>query len=161
MINLVQRYVYLPFSARGGPIFMAVSFAVAVLGVTEAAFLPFAAHAETNSVKVRVPESIKYIFYLPWCRQWKLVCSICEKRDKDIVCDKEHAGCEETFVEYRCIEFNAPGCKTWRNGCNTCQKIWFTTWRLWRPEIYCTQMGCAEYHAPNAPSFECLLPKSK
>jgi hypothetical protein len=139
----------------------AVSFGISILGAVDGRLFPSTAHAETGAVKVSIPVRIRYIFDLPWCSRWTLACSTCEKRGDDIFCEKEQVDCKETFADYRCKEFNAPGCKVWKHGCNTCQKIWFTTWQIWRPEVYCTTMGCAEYHAPNAPSFECLLPKSK
>jgi hypothetical protein len=104
---------------------------------------------------VTIPDSLRYIFDLPWCKRWDLACVQCQKRGNGVQCVSKRQDCTEEFKYYYCSAFNLPkGCVQWRNGCNTCT-----------PQadgrIYCTLAPCDEYLAPNRPSFVCLRSKEQ
>lgn len=102
------------------------------------------------AIDTTVPNDIRYIFDLPWCKTWNLTCLRCEKRNDQILCERLRENCQEKFDFYHCVQFNLPeGCIHWRNGCNACAKTA-------EANMYCTMRPCKEYTAPNRPTFECL-----
>jgi hypothetical protein len=71
----------------------------------------------------RVPERLHYLFDLPWCKRWSLLCIRCEKKDDQIACEKVSDTCGG-FQQYYCEEYNVPGqCLEWSDGCNVCERI--------------------------------------
>jgi hypothetical protein len=91
-----------------------------------------------------IPESLNYLFDLPWCSRWHFSCMSCEKKNGSIECFDRKSACLEQFKFYQCESYNLPKkCVAWRDGCNFCTKSG------------CTLLPCQEYLAPNKPSFAC------
>src|SRR5262245_5498766 len=81
----------------------------------------FRAQAETN---LEVPERLKYLFDLPWCRKWSFGCVACSRSNNEIQCEmiSKRADCTPPFQVYHCVDVVVPkGCVVWSDGCNTCQ----------------------------------------
>src|SRR5262249_20080465 len=53
----------------------------------------------TSGVIPQVPERLHYLFDLPWCKKWDLVCIRCEKKDGRIVCERIGESCG-SFRQY-------------------------------------------------------------
>lgn len=105
-------------------------------------------------ISTTIPESIRFIFDLPWCQRWQLSCLRCESRNGDIVCERTRSDCEETFQFYSCAQYNLPeGCVNWQDGCNLCVKEGL--------RMSCTLRPCKEQRAPNKPTFTCLRYESR
>jgi hypothetical protein len=89
-----------------------------------------------------VPDRLRYVFDLPWCKIWEFRCFRCQKQDDEIVCERSRENCEETFSQFRCRDFNPPPkCAGWSDGCNTCRR-----------NGGCSGRVCPQYR----PSFICL-----
>jgi hypothetical protein len=119
----------------------------AILGIS-AAILIFGSHASAEArlqFPITVPESIRYVFDLPWCKMWQFRCGICEKSDNQVVCDFDPQNCSKSSNYLRCVNFNVPAkCQIWSDGCNTCSR---------QPRgISCTALGCQPY----IPAFTCM-----
>ena len=82
--------------------------------------LAFAEGATQSSTEVpQVPERLRYLFDVPWCRRWRLECISCEKKDDRIVCERRSERCG-SFQLYHCEEYNVleERCLAWFDGCN-------------------------------------------
>jgi hypothetical protein len=58
-----------------------------------------------------VPDRLRYIFELPWCKAWLFRCTRCEKQNDSIVCERLTESCEENFSVFRCRAFDVAGPK--------------------------------------------------
>jgi len=119
----------------------------AVLGIALAVLI-FGSHASAEArleFRVTVPESIRYIFDLPWCNKWLFRCGACKMRNNQVVCEFDPQDCSESFGYFQCGHFNVPArCQIWSDGCNTCGRQPHGMW--------CTAMGCRPY----IPAFTCM-----
>jgi hypothetical protein len=110
--------------------------------------------AQVASPTMSVPENVRAILDVPWCRRWRLSCSSCEVRNGGLACERTggiQENCEEEFKFYYCVHFNPPAqCIVWRDGCNLCSV------RRSDGMVSCTLAACKEYHFPNKPTFVCL-----
>jgi hypothetical protein len=88
-------------------------------------FIPERATAQSPSEEQpELPQSLRDIFDLPWCKAWNLNCGIrCKKIEGKIVCEQTRQNCEESFKVSECVEYNVPeDCAVWFDGCNTCSR---------------------------------------
>ncbi|SRR6266540_5529868 len=99
----------------------------------------------SSESKLVIPERLRYLFDLPWCKKWRFSCVVCVKRGDRIGCERIRESCHEPFRHFFCREFDVPeNCQVWSDGCNTCSRH--------SGEVYCTAMGCPRYD----PKFTCL-----
>lgn len=109
---------------------------ISLLGL---ATFPTVAPAQVSSESRRVPDDLKFIFDLPWCKRWKFSCMSCRKEGITIACQSTQQNCTETFEAIACQEFNLPPtCRAWSDGCNTCS-------REPSGDIYCTAAYCRRH----------------
>jgi hypothetical protein len=103
-----------------------------------------------------VPERLRYLFDLPWCKRWNLICIDCERKDNRIVCEKKSDTCGG-FQQYYCKEYNVPEeCLSWNDGCNVCDRIQCPPVSANCGSISCTARGCFN----PKPRFACLSPRT-
>jgi hypothetical protein len=120
---------------------------VVIVGILAAGCVPLAAEAQTPGLtesQAVVPERLRYVFDLPWCKAWEFRCMRCQKQGDEITCQRSRDNCEETFSQFWCTSFNLPPrCTAWSDGCNICRCR----------EGCCTAQACPNY----SPTFFCLL----
>jgi hypothetical protein len=120
-----------------------------------------------------VPEHLRFLFELPWCKQWNFNCNKCEKKDGEIVCTRNdwlpQDSCAEDFSRRHCTSWSPPTeCARWSDGCNICQIA------PKRPSLNCsgpddlcqkyrkggywscTLMACDEHKSDRPSKFTCL-----
>lgn len=84
---------------------------------------PTAAAAPNLTIKTDVPERVRYLFDLHWCKKWHFECTTCEKEDQQFMCARKASDCEETYTHFECRKFNvSQECLRWNDGCNTCTR---------------------------------------
>ena len=119
-------------------------------------FMTIAASAQrpsSNTSEVpQVPERLRYLFDVPWCKRWKIDCLTCEKEDDRIVCKRIRTSCG-SFELYGCDEYNVPPeqCMSWFDGCNTCERIQCPPNSTNCGHIFCTARACFNFK----PRFVC------
>jgi hypothetical protein len=148
---------------RGPAMRMFVAFMVASCLATASA-----AHARDV-----VPDQLRYLFELPWCKQWNFNCNKCEKKEGEVVCTRNNwlppDRCTEDFSSRYCTAWSAPiECARWSDGCNVCQRApKRSALNCHGPDDLCqklrdgghwscTLMSCDEYRADRPPRFTCL-----
>lgn len=100
----------------------------------------------------QVPERLRYLFDLPWCKRWNLGCIDCVRKDDRIVCEKKSDTCGG-FQEYYCKEFDVPDqCLAWSDGCNMCELIQCPPESDRCGSVSCTARGCIN----PKPRFACF-----
>jgi hypothetical protein len=118
------------------------------------ALLAFGISLAAGSVgNAQVPDRLRYIFDLPWCKSWDFRCVTCRKTSAGrIACGPQRPNCNEDYTVFRCHEFNAPPrCQAWNDGCSVCA-------RGADGLVYCTSSGgCVPYQ----PSFTCIKEMQK
>jgi hypothetical protein len=93
-----------------------------------------------------IPERLRYLFDLEWCKQWEFTCLRCERRGDSIACIRLQRDCEEAFGSFKCARVDIPlECSEWTDGCNLC--------RRGEGEVSCTRSVCIPHHA----EFKCLV----
>jgi hypothetical protein len=111
------------------------------------AFAGVAQTGNKSQVGVGVPDHLRYIFDLPWCKRWENKCFRCAKHHGSISCETKLSDCGEYYRDFYCTEFSVPQeCLAWRDGCNIC-----------RGNSGCTAMACPNYK----PVFSCLVFKKQ
>jgi hypothetical protein len=101
-----------------------------------------------------VPERLRYLFDLPWCKRWDLICMDCERKDDRIVCEKKSNSCGG-FQQYYCKDYNVPEeCLRWNDGCNVCERIQCAPASASCGSISCTARACIN----PKPHFACWTP---
>ena len=97
-----------------------------------------------------VPDNLKHLFNLPWCRAWQIGCYECTKKDGRLSCEKDRSDCARVTPGYfQCVDFNVDEyCDRFAYDCNVCNKMGGGGWA-------CTAMGCDW----TRPRFTCLSPR--
>jgi hypothetical protein len=109
----------------GRSVYIAASKLFVVMWLAAIVFMPKLGVAQINLENAtQVPQSLRDVFDLPWCKAWNLECGIrCKKIEGKIVCEQTRQNCEESFKVSRCVEYNVPeDCAVWFDGCNTCDR---------------------------------------
>jgi hypothetical protein len=98
--------------------------------------------------KVEIPDDLKYIFGLRWCKKWSSGCFNCAGEGGEIVCERQKSDCDGGSRQlFYCSEYNVEmSCATWSDGCNRCGRAY-----LWG-EVRCTGLACDPYY----PRYVCL-----
>jgi hypothetical protein len=124
--------------------------------VKRAAFLWFAILLQLSSPVAQenqeppLPDRLRYVFDLPWCKAWQFACARCEKEGPaEIACTK--TACTGNHEFFRCVEFAVDKqCARWTDGCNGC-------WWDRAGRATCTARICFDYR----PRFTCVAPDSR
>jgi hypothetical protein len=112
---------------------------------------------KNSNVIPQVPERLRYLFDLPWCKKWNLQCIRCEKKDGQVACEKVGDNCGG-FQQYYCQEYNVPDeCVEWTDGCNVCERISCPPATNRCGAISCTTRGCFN----PKPRFQCVKSRQK
>lgn len=139
--------------------FRSIAFTMyALVSLVASVLLASSANSQNSSLNVedipKVPERLRYLFDLPWCKKWDLSCLRCEKVGDQISCERLGGSCGD-FQQYYCREYKvSEQCLTWYDGCNECRRVPCSPASENCSRISCTARACLNPR----PRFVCEVP---